>query len=103
MWVRASGLRSEGAREPHVTLDHVAHVLDAMAEHQGPLDPHPEGEAGVALGVDPAGDQDPRVDHPAAPPLDPALRPARPARALGVTDRRAEADEAPDVDLGGRL
>ena len=42
--------------------------------------PMPEGEAGVAVGVDAAGDQHPRVDHAAAAPLDPALGRAGAAR-----------------------
>ena len=37
-----------GAGEPDVTLDHVAHVLDVVAEHQRPLDAHAEREAAVA-------------------------------------------------------
>ena len=66
-----------GRGEPHVALDHVAHVLDAVAEHQRALDAHAEREPAVALGVDAAGDQHPRVDHAAAAPLDPALATSR--------------------------
>ena len=33
------------AGEPHVALDHVAHVADPVAEHQRPLDAHAEREA----------------------------------------------------------
>ena len=41
---RASGLhaeRAEGEGEPHVALDQVADVLDAVPEHQGALEPMP--------------------------------------------------------------
>src|SRR4051812_27365014 len=58
--------------EPDVALDDVAHVADAGAELQRPLDAHAEGEARVLLRVDAAGDQHPRVDHAAAAPLHPA-------------------------------
>src|SRR5207253_1771481 len=68
----ASDLHPELRVEAHVTLDHVAHVADPRAEHQGPVDAHAEGEPGVALGVDPARGEDVAVDHPAAAPLDPA-------------------------------
>ena len=53
---RASDLHPEGRGEPDVALDHVAHVGDVVAEHQRALDAHAEREAGVALGVDAAGD-----------------------------------------------
>ena len=75
--------------EPDVALDDVAHVADAGAELQGALDAHAEREAGVLLRVDAAGDQHPRVDHPAAAPLDPA-------RAVAVLGE-------PDVELRRRL
>src|SRR5207237_5194571 len=58
--------------EPHIALDHVAHVRDAVAELQGPLQAHAEGEARVDLRVDAAGAQDVRVNHAAAAPLNPA-------------------------------
>ena len=94
---------TQGAAEPDVAFDHVAHVLGVVAEHQGAVDPHPEREAGVDVGVDPAGLQHPRVDHPAAAPLDPALALAGPAGSVGVADRVAVADEALQVHLGRRL
>src|SRR4029453_13717721 len=71
-WGPALLLHSECLREPDVALDDVAHVADAGAELQGAPDAEAEGEAGVLLRVDAAGDEDPRVDHPAATPLDPA-------------------------------
>src|SRR3954468_17534348 len=82
-------LYPECLREPDVALDDVAHVADAGAELQGPLDAHAEGEARELLRVDAAGDQHPRVDHPAATPLDPA-------RAVAVLGE-------PDVELRRRL
>src|SRR5919205_3159140 len=63
---------SERRGEPDVALGEVPHVADGGAELQGPLDAHAEREAGVLLRVDAAGDQHPRVDHPAAAPLHPA-------------------------------
>ena len=70
-----------------------------VAEHQRPVDAHAEREAGVALAVDAAGGQHPGVDHAAAAPLDPALAAAG-AAGVGVDP---PADEAAQVDLGGRL
>src|SRR5882724_4065427 len=99
----ASDLHPELAAEPHVTLDHVPHVLDPVAEHQRPLQTHAEGETGVPIGVDAVGLQNPRVHHAAAAPLDPALTATGPARAVRVADGRAAADEALQVDLGRRL
>src|SRR4051794_19378684 len=52
--------------EADVALDDVAHVADAGAELQGALDTHAEREPGERFRVDAAGDEDPRVDHPAA-------------------------------------
>ena len=76
---RSSDLRSEGRGEADVALEEVPQVLDAVAEHQGPVDAHAEGEAGVAVGVDAAGDEHPRVHDTAAAPLDPPLAAAGPA------------------------
>src|SRR3954453_5563288 len=73
---------SESCSEADVALDDVAHVADAGAELQGALDAETEGEPGVLLRVDAAGGQHPRVDHPAAAPLDPA----RPVAVLGEPD-----------------
>src|SRR3954462_5287641 len=85
----ASGSYPERQREADVTFDHVAHVGNAVAELQGPLQPHAEREAGVDVGVNAAGAQHIRVDHAASSPL----HPARAALLVGE----------PDVDLGGRL
>src|SRR3954468_4358139 len=82
-------LHPECAREPDVALDDVAHVADPRAELQRPLDPHAEGESGVLLRIDAAGDEHPRVDHAAASPL----HPARPVAVL----------REPDVELRRRL
>src|SRR3954451_23626081 len=90
----ASDLHPELAAEPHITLDHVPHVLDAVAKHQRPLQAHPERETGVPLGVDAAGLQHPRVHHPAAAPLDPALAATGAARPVRVADGLTAADEA---------
>src|SRR3954447_5126461 len=51
---RPSQVGPEGRREPEVAVEESAQVLDAVAEHQGPVDAHAEGEAGVLLGVDAA-------------------------------------------------
>src|SRR3954454_9491763 len=98
----SSEFRSECRGEADVALEELAQVLDAVAEHQRAVDAHAEGEAGVALGVDAAGGQHPRVDDAAAAPLDPALAAAGPAGGP-VEDARAPADEADQVDLGARL
>src|SRR5262245_13025315 len=45
-----SDLHSELLREADVALDHVAHVFDAVAEHERALNAHAEGEGGVLLG-----------------------------------------------------
>src|SRR3954470_23095826 len=63
---------SKCLREPDVALDDVSNVADAGAELEGALDAHAEREPGEFLRVDAAGGQHPRVDHPAAAPLDPA-------------------------------
>src|SRR5687768_7990527 len=65
-----SGLRSEWLGEADIALDHVAHVGQAVAELQRPLEAHAEREAGVDVRVDAAGAQDVGVDHAAAAPLD---------------------------------
>src|SRR3954464_2722448 len=67
---RTSGLHAERQGEALVTLVEVADVGDAVPEHQRPLDADSEGEAGVAVGVDPAGPQHGGVDQAAATPLD---------------------------------
>src|SRR3546814_15182181 len=87
--------------ETDVALEHVAEVLDAVAEHQGAVDAHAEGEAGVGLRVDAAGDEDARVHDSTAAPLDPALAPARPA-GVPVLLPGSTADDADHVALGGR-
>src|SRR4029079_4684014 len=68
----ASDLHPELRAEAHVPLDDLVPVLYAVPQHQAALDPHPEGEAAVAVGVDAAGLQHLAVDHAAAAPLDPA-------------------------------
>src|SRR5919201_2197946 len=60
---RTSHLHTERAGEPHVALDHVAHVAGTVAELQRPLDAHAEREPGVLVGVDAGRDQHSRVDH----------------------------------------
>src|SRR4051794_357405 len=42
--VGRSQLGSEGAGEPDVALEERAEVLEAVPEHQGPVDAHAEGE-----------------------------------------------------------
>ena len=102
-----SGLSSDTSvgekGETDVALDEVAQVGGPGTEHDGAVDAHAEGETRVGLGVDPAGPQHARVDHPAAAPLDPSLGTAGPAGTIGVADGIAVADEALEIDLGRRL
>src|SRR6478752_10365904 len=98
----SSEFRSECRGEADVALEELAQVLDPLAEHQRAVDAHAEGEAGVALGVDPTGSQHPRVDDAAAAPLDPALAAAG-AAGRAVQHTGTPADEADQVDLGARL
>src|SRR5690606_802970 len=78
-----------------------ANVRDPVAQHGYALDPDAEGEARVALRIDPAVLEDAGMDHAAAPDLEPtgglADATARPA---AVVTRAAD---APDVHLGARL
>src|SRR4051794_37560549 len=60
---RTSLTHPESRGEADVALHHVVHVADSVAEHQGALDPHPEGEPGVHVRVNSAGPQHPGVDH----------------------------------------
>src|SRR5690606_15182721 len=75
---RASDHHSELLREADVALDHVAHVVHVIAELQGALDTHAEGEALVFLWVDAGRPQHISIDHAASAPLDPT------GAALGV-------------------
>src|SRR6478735_6021337 len=92
---------SERGGEADVALEHVAHVGDAVAEHQRAVDAHAEREAGVAVVVDAARGEHARVDHAAAAPLDPAL--ALAGATVVDSGVLAAADEAAQVDLGGGL
>src|SRR5690606_7153327 len=69
----SGGAELEG--EAHVSLDHVAHVGDAVAQHESAFDAHTEREPGVDVRVDARGAQHVRVDHAAAAPFDPAGSP----------------------------
>src|SRR5699024_6070035 len=64
-------LHSEVLAEPDVAFNHVAHIQHPVAEHQGPLHTHAEGEAGVLRVCDTGGAQHIGVHHPAAAPFDP--------------------------------
>jgi hypothetical protein len=44
-------VRPELLEEADVVVEVEPQVGDAVAEHRDPLDPHPEGEAGDAIGV----------------------------------------------------
>src|ERR1700760_4828747 len=92
---RISDLHPERPAEPHVTVVGVTDLVDAVREHQRPLDAKPEGEPAVAVRVDAAGDEHARVDHAAAGDLDPPLAPADPARVGARLDRLPPADVAP--------
>ena len=61
-----------GDQETDVVVVEQAHVGDAPRQHRGALDAHAEGEARVALGVDPAVAQHLGMDHAAAEELEPA-------------------------------
>src|SRR5262249_56138282 len=77
---RASVLHPQCAAEPHVALQRISDIGHPVPDHERALDAEPEREAAVAVRVDPAGDEHLGVDHPGAGQLDPALRPAHPAR-----------------------
>src|SRR6188768_3157340 len=67
-----SDLHAKLLGEAHVALDHVTHVLDAVAEHERALDAHAESEGGVLIRVNTSGDEHVRMCHSTATPLDPA-------------------------------
>src|SRR6476469_8804275 len=95
---RISDLHPELFGEPGVALDDVAHVGDAVAQLQRPLDPQAEREPGVDVRVDPARAQHLPVDHARAAELDP------PRAATGPAGRVvAVAHEADEVGLHARL
>src|SRR5580692_9821590 len=100
---RISDLHSERPAEPHVALDRVPDLGQPVPDHQAPLDAEPEREAAVAVGVDAACDEHPGVHHAAARDLDPALRPAYPARIAARLGRGAAADMAFHRHVAGRL
>src|ERR1700722_5295456 len=100
---RISDLHPESPAEPHVAVVGVADLVDAVGEHQRPLDAEAEREAAVPVGVDAAGDEHPGVDHAAAGDLDPALAAAHPAGVGTWLGRLAAADVALHGHVGGRL
>src|ERR1700744_2298490 len=100
---RISDLHPERPAEPHVPVVGVTDLVDAVREHQRPLDAEAEGEPAVTVRVDAAGHQDARVDHAAAGDLDPALAPADPAGFGARLGRLAAADVALHGHVGGRL
>src|SRR5271165_4316588 len=89
---RMSDLHPERPAEPHVALHRVPDLGQPVRDHQAALDAQPEREPAVPVGVDTAGHQHPGVHHAAARDLDPALRPAYPARFAAWFGRRAAAD-----------
>src|SRR5882757_7166236 len=95
--IACSDLHPERPAEPHVPVIGVTDLVDAVREHQRPLDAQAEGEPAVAVRVDAAGHQDARVDHAAAGDLDPALAAADTAR-VGT---RLRGLAAADVALHG--
>src|SRR3954451_20015140 len=101
--IRMSGPHPELLREAQVALDHVVHALDAVAQHQCPLDAEPEGEPGVDVGVDAARAQHLAVDHARAPELDPAGAATGPALLGRAPGLGAVAGEAEEVGLHARL
>src|SRR5690349_3012494 len=87
---------SELLEESEVVLEEEADVGDAVLEHLDPLRAHPEGEALVALRVEPAVLEDDGMDHAGAEDRHPAGAAA--CRAAGAT-----AHEALDVERDRRL
>src|SRR5580692_6247398 len=91
---RMSDLHPERPAEPDVALYRVPDLGQPVRDHQAALDAEPEREPAVPVGVDAAGHQYSRVHHAAARDLDPALRPAHPARFTARLGRGAPADMA---------
>src|SRR2546426_2753078 len=89
-------LSPELLEEAKVVVQVVAQVADRVPEVGDPLDPHPEGEALVALRVQSPVPQDDRMDHPR--PQD--RHPAGP-RTGGTADPAA--DDTFHVEGHGRL
>src|SRR5580700_3298969 len=100
---RISDLHPERPAEPHVAFHRVPDLRQPVRDHQAPLDAEAEREPAVPVGVDAAGHQDPGIDHPAARDLDPALRPAHPARVPAGLGRGAAADVALHRHVAGGL
>ena len=67
-----TAFRQNCSQEADVVGDELADVVEAVTLLGQPVDAEPEGEARPLLGVEPAGAQHVRVDHPAAAQLDPA-------------------------------
>src|SRR3984893_7584865 len=88
---RISDLHPERPAEPDVAVHRVPDLGQPVRDHQAALDAEPERAPAVPVGVDPAGHQPPGVAHAAAGDLDPALRPAHPARIAAGLGRSAAA------------
>src|SRR5690348_17725231 len=89
---RISDLHPERPAEPHVALYRVPDLGQPVRDHQAALDAEAEREPAVPIGVDAAGHEDPGIDHAAARDLDPALRPAYPARVAARLGRGSPTD-----------
>src|ERR1700730_7539271 len=100
---RISDLHPERPAEPDVAVHRVPDLGQPVRDHQAALDAEPERAPAVPVGVDPAGHQPPGVAHAAAGDLDPALRPAHPARIAAGLGRSAAADVALHRHIAGRL
>src|SRR6516165_9081499 len=100
---RISDLHPERPAEPHVALYRVPDLGQPVPDHQAALDAEAEREPAVPVGVDAARHQHARVDHAAAGDLDPAHRPAGPARVGARLGGRAPADVAFHRDVSRRL
>ena len=59
-------------QKPGIVLEKHPNIRDPVTEHRHSLHTHPEREARVALGVDPAGLENFRMDHAAAEDLEPS-------------------------------
>src|ERR1700744_1268971 len=100
---RISDLHPERPAEPDVALGCVPYLGQPVPDHQAALDAEPEREPAVAVWVDAAGHEHPRVDHAATRDLDPARGLAHPARLPAGFGRGAAADVAFHGHVTGRL
>lgn len=68
----------------------VAHIRDSVLDHDETVEPEPEGESGVFLGIDPSFPKDIRVDESGTHELDPTGLLADPAPLGSAAERTGE-------------